>query len=175
MTANEDIPGPPPGEPRLRLRYEPGPDDKQLDLTVEPDPPAQLDWKQYETYVFQPSTCQLSWSRYSEERPPAGSAIHMQRQIDILVRQQVTGLDIRIAFDCKHHNRELNVRHVEAFLSMLEDIGVSKGVIITGRGYSKPLSNGLVRAGETLKCVSSNFGICPITTAWGALSRGSDR
>lgn len=49
----------------------------------------------------------------------------------------VTGLKISIASDCKRYNRKLNVRHVETFLSTLEDIGVSKGVMIAGRGYSK--------------------------------------
>jgi len=44
----------PSDKPVLRLRHEPGPDDKHIYLTIEPDEPDQkkLTWKQYETYVF---------------------------------------------------------------------------------------------------------------------------
>jgi len=44
----------PPEKPVLRLRHEPGPDDKHIYLTIEPDEPDQkkLTWKQYEMYVF---------------------------------------------------------------------------------------------------------------------------
>ena len=137
MTANKDVPDRPPAEPRLRLRYRPGPDDKQFDLTIEADPPDELNWKQYETYVFNLLRANFPGADIQKDVRLPGMRSNTQRQIDILVKQQVTGLNITIAFDCKNYNRKLNVRHVETFLSTLEDIGVSKGVIITGRGYSK--------------------------------------
>ena len=129
----------PSDKPVLRLRHEPGPDDKHIYLTIEPDEPDQkkLTWKQYETYVFNVLRGQFPNSDIKRDVRLRGMRSNTLRQIDILVEELVTGLNITIAFDCKHYNRKLNVRHVETFLSTLDDIGVSKGVIITGQGYTK--------------------------------------
>lgn len=127
----------PPDGPVLRLRYEPGPDDKHIDLTIEPDLPEKLTWKQYETYVFNLLRGQFPEADIKKDVRLRGMRSNRLRPIDILVKQLVTGLDITIALDCKHYNRKLDVRHVETFLSTLEDIGVSKGVIVTRLGYSK--------------------------------------
>jgi len=123
-------------KPVLRLTHEPGPDDKHIYLTIE-DEPAKLTWKQYETYVFNLIRAQFPTADVTKDVRLRGMRSNIFRQIDILVKGVVAGFNITIAFDCKHYNRKLNVRHVETFLSTLEDIGVSKGVIITGQGYTK--------------------------------------
>jgi hypothetical protein len=59
------------------------------------------------------------------------------RQIDILVEGNLGGFDVRIAYDCKAYARKVNVNDVEKFLGMLGDIRVSKGVLMTTKGYTK--------------------------------------
>src|SRR2546428_5766289 len=97
------------------------------------------------------------------------------RQIDILVEELVTGLNITIAFDCKHYNRKLNVRHVETFLSTLDDIGVSKGVIITGQGYTKAAFERARQGGRDIELRVIDFRYLSDYHGLAARSRGLDR
>ena len=43
----------------------------------------------------------------------------------------------RTVFDCKCYGRKVNVKDVESFLGMLDDLRVSKGVIVTTKGFTK--------------------------------------
>lgn len=55
----------------------------------------------------------------------------------MLVEINVGGSCLKIAFDCKCYKRKVNVNDVERFLGMLDDVRVSKGVLVTTKGYSK--------------------------------------
>lgn len=66
-----------------------------------------------------------------------GTKTGRQRQIDVLVEKTVGGLGLKIAVDCKCYGRKVNVNDVERFLGMLDDVRVSKGVLMTTKGYSK--------------------------------------
>lgn len=60
-----------------------------------------------------------------------------RRQIDVVVRGSLFGIaDATLAVDCKRWKTKLNVRHVETFVSMLDDVGADFGVIMTSAGYS---------------------------------------
>ena len=89
----------PSDKPVLRLRHEPGPDDKHIYLTIEPDEPDQkkLTWKQYETYVFNVLRGQFPNSDIKRDVRLRGMRSNTLRQIDILVKELVTGLNITIA------------------------------------------------------------------------------
>ena len=51
--------------------------------------------------------------------------------------------DATLAIDCKRWKTNLNVRHVETFVSMLDDIGADLGMLVTSAGYS---ANAKIRA-----------------------------
>jgi hypothetical protein len=55
----------------------------------------------------------------------------------MLVELNVGGCKINIAFDCKCYSRKVDVKHVESFLGMLQDVRVSQGVLVTTKGYTK--------------------------------------
>jgi hypothetical protein len=55
----------------------------------------------------------------------------------MLVECNLGGNLIKIAFDCKCYNRKVNVKHVESFLGMLDDVRVSQGVLVTTKGYTR--------------------------------------
>lgn len=59
------------------------------------------------------------------------------RQIDVLVERGLGVFALKIAVDCKCYKRKVNVNDVERFLGMLDDVRVSKGVLMTTKGYSK--------------------------------------
>lgn len=149
MSAKND--GRRPKLPLVRLRYEPGPDDEHIDLVIEDVHSEKLSWQQYETYIFNRLRANFPHADIQKNVRLVGKRSATRRQIDILVRDRVAGLEITIAFDCKHFNKKINVRHVETFLSTLEDIGVSKGVIITNHGYSRAAVNRAAQGGRDVE------------------------
>jgi Restriction endonuclease len=100
-----------------------------------------MKWKDYEIYI----------ARHFQKLFPDASIQHniscpgliskTPRQIDILIEQQISGFDIRIIVDCKYFNKKVDVKVVESFLSFLQDLKASKGVLITNKGYSTAAKN----------------------------------
>lgn len=59
------------------------------------------------------------------------------RQIDILVEGSVSSIaDVTLALDCKCFSRKVDVKDVEAFLGMVEDVGVNMGMLVTTVGFT---------------------------------------
>ena len=61
-----------------------------------------------------------------------------QRQIDILVEGLFAGMvQATMIVDCKCFSKNVDVKDVEEFMSMLEDVDVPLGMLVTTKGYSK--------------------------------------
>lgn len=60
-----------------------------------------------------------------------------QRQIDVLVREKVGQYEINIIVDCKDYNKPIDVKGVEEFAGLLDDVGAQKGVLVCPRGFTK--------------------------------------
>jgi hypothetical protein len=60
-----------------------------------------------------------------------------KRQIDVLVREQVGQYDIKIIIDCKDYNVPIDVKDVEQFYGLFEDVGAQKGVLVCPKGFTK--------------------------------------
>jgi Restriction endonuclease len=95
------------------------------------------DWKQYEAYVVGSLERLLPGAKIRHDVHLQGLKSGRQRQIDVLVERDFGGFRLAIAVDCKHYSRRINVNGVEQFLGMLDDLRVSKGVMITTKGYSQ--------------------------------------
>jgi hypothetical protein len=55
-----------------------------------------------------------------------GRLSEVPRQIDILIEGNVSGVaPVTIALDCKCFSKKVDVKHVEAFLGMVDDIGIN--------------------------------------------------
>lgn len=63
------------------------------------------------------------------------------RQIDISIRGELAGNKILGIVDCKYYSQKINVKAVEGFLGMLEDLNANIGIMITNNGYSKASIN----------------------------------
>jgi Restriction endonuclease len=59
-----------------------------------------------------------------------------QRQIDVLVREQIGQYDIKIIIDCKDYKTPVDVKGVEEFYGLLDDVGAQKGVLVCPRGFT---------------------------------------
>lgn len=58
------------------------------------------------------------------------------RQIDVLVRDKVGQYDIQIIIDCKDHKSPADVKSVEEFYGLLDDVGAQKGVLVCPAGFT---------------------------------------
>ncbi len=100
------------------------------------------DWKQYEAYVKGALRRRFVGALVRANVYLPGKLSRVRRQIDVVVEAAPP-----IAVDCKCYKRKVDVKHVEAFLGMLEDIGFSHGIIVSTQGFTKAA---LRRAHSTL-------------------------
>lgn len=66
-----------------------------------------------------------------------------KRQIDVLVREKIGQYDINIVIDCKDYKHPIDVKGVEEFAGLLDDVGAQKGVLVCPVGFS---NNAKIRA-----------------------------
>lgn len=60
-----------------------------------------------------------------------------KRQIDVLVHERVGQYDINIVIDCKDYKHPVDVKGVEEFSGLLDDVGAQKGVLVCPAGFSE--------------------------------------
>ncbi|MBK8586831.1 MAG: restriction endonuclease [Bacteroidetes bacterium] len=70
-----------------------------------------------------------------------GKSSKTKRQIDILIEGLIAGFKITIVIDCKFFSKNIDVKDVDSFSSMVEDVGAHQGVLITNKGFSKAAIN----------------------------------
>lgn len=58
------------------------------------------------------------------------------RQIDISVRRTVGQFEILIVIDCKDYATPVDVKDVEDFLGLAEDVGANKGALVSFMGFT---------------------------------------
>ena len=95
------------------------------------------DWKLYEETIvehFQEVYPELD---VKGNQKIVGIKTKRKRQIDVLISGEFAGFPVRIVIDCKHFSRKVDVKIVESFLGMLDDLKADKGVIITNVGYTE--------------------------------------
>lgn len=72
------------------------------------------------------------------------------RQIDISVRQSIGNYEILVAIDCKDYSRPVDVKEIEAFIGMIQDVHANKGVIVSASGFTKTAKTRGKKAGLNL-------------------------
>jgi len=58
------------------------------------------------------------------------------RQIDVSVRKMVGQFEILIVIDCKDYAKPLDVKDVEEFMGLAQDVGAHKAAMVSAQGYS---------------------------------------
>jgi len=86
-------------------------------------------------------------AKIQKELAPTAEIIHdaklpgrkskRSRQIDVLVRQKVGQYDMTIIIDCKDHARPVDVKGVEEFHGLVDDVGANKGALVCPTGFTK--------------------------------------
>lgn len=103
--------------------------------------PRRMNWKKYEQEILRYFQETFPETQISFDKKVVGRYSKVERQIDILIEGEIAGYEIKIIVDCKHFSKNIDVKQVESFSSMVEDVEAHQGVLITQKGFSKAATN----------------------------------
>lgn len=95
-----------------------------------------MNWIEYENRVLNYFKAKFNFDNFQKNAKIKGKLSNTLREIDILFKTQVGDLPIQIAIECKNWNSKLDVSDIGSFIDKLNDVGISKGVMISRKGYS---------------------------------------
>lgn len=128
-----------------------------------------MDWRQYEDEIFQHFVEAFPNAQISKNIYLTGRYSQVQRQIDVLIEDQIAGFHMRIVVDGKFRNKCIDVTDVEAFIGYCADIGASKGVLISLEGYTPAAANRAHADDSDIELDVLNFSELAQFQAFGAL------
>ena len=96
-----------------------------------------MTWKEYEEEIFQYFSERFPNARIRKNVKLRGHHSEVDREIDILIEEQILGHIIQIAVECKNWTSKLDVEDVGKYIDKLNDVRISKGVIISKKGFSE--------------------------------------
>jgi hypothetical protein len=100
-----------------------------------------MTWKEYENKVLDYFTARFPGCRIDRNIELPGRLSKTPREIDILLTTTVFGCSMQLVIECKNWNSKLDVADIGTFIDKLNDVGISKGIIISKLGYSEGAYN----------------------------------
>ncbi len=116
-----------------------------------------MNWKKYEKEILTYFQETFPDTTISFDKTIVGKYSKVDRQIDILIEGEVAGYEIKIIVDCKNFSKNIDVKQVESFCSMVEDVDVHQGVLITQKGFSKAAINRVYYGNNKVELDIINF------------------
>lgn len=100
-----------------------------------------MNWKKYENEIFETFKEAYPNAKISYNQKIVGRYSKVERQIDVLIEGRIAGKKLRLVIDGKYFSKNIDVKEVDSFISMVEDIDAAQGILITSRGYSPAAIN----------------------------------
>jgi tetratricopeptide (TPR) repeat protein len=97
--------------------------------------------KKYEKEIFETFRQAYPDAKISYNQKVIGRYSKIERQIDVLIEGRIAGKKLRLIIDGKYYSKNIDVKEVESFISMVEDVGAAQGILITSKGYSQAAIN----------------------------------
>lgn len=99
-------------------------------------------WRQYERDILKNLQSKFPTCKFEFDDSIFGQFSKIDRQVDISFRGEMVGKKILGVVDCKFsENSSIDVKTVESFIGMLEDLNANIGIIITNQSYSTAAKN----------------------------------
>jgi hypothetical protein len=116
-----------------------------------------MNWKKYESEILTYFQETYPETTITFDKKIIGKYSKVERQIDIFIEGEIAGYEIKIVVDCKYFSKNIDVKQVESFCSMVEDIDAHQGVLITKKGYSKAAINRAYYGNQKVELDIINF------------------
>ena len=116
------------------------------------------EWQKYERamfnelyYIYRPP----NFTVIPDARKVLGLLSQEPRQIDVAVFDGADTSHPLIAVECKRYKRKLNIKDVEAFIGMKDDVGAKSAILVCPLGFSKAA----IRRAEAANVVTHKLAI----------------
>jgi tetratricopeptide (TPR) repeat protein len=96
-----------------------------------------MDWKEYEDAICEALRQVYPNATIRRNVKLPGRYSRTKRQIDVLVEYYLLGKPAYIIIDAKKYNETIDVKDVDSFIGMIQDVGAVEGILVTEKGYSK--------------------------------------
>lgn len=100
-----------------------------------------MNWKKYEIEILKYFQQTYPETTITFDKKIVGKISKVKRQIDIYIEGYIAGYEIKIVVDCKFFSKNIDVREVGTFCSLVEDVDAHQGVLITKKGYTSGAIN----------------------------------
>lgn len=100
-----------------------------------------MNWKEYENKVLEYFSVRFPGCLIDRNIELPGRLSKISREIDILLTTTIFGCSMQLVIECKNWNSKLDVADIGTFIDKLNDVGISKGIIISKLGYSEGAYN----------------------------------
>lgn len=107
-------------------------------------------WKRFENVVKSVQEELAPNAKVNLDDRVKGKITGVFRQVDITVNQKIGQYEILIAIDCKDLAVPVDVKHLEEFIGLVQDIGANKGVIVSAKGFTRAAKTRGAKAGLNL-------------------------
>ncbi|MHB8172431.1 MAG: restriction endonuclease [Thermincolia bacterium] len=94
-------------------------------------------WKRFELLVKRIQEQLAPNATITHDDKVMGKKSGILRQIDISVRTKVGQYEIFVAVDCKDYNKPVDVKDVEMFAGLVDDVQANKGALISYKGFTE--------------------------------------
>ncbi|SFB82318.1 Restriction endonuclease [Flexibacter flexilis DSM 6793] len=111
------------------------------------------DWRKYERSIYGALSNAFDGCSFEFDDKIFGKYSKEERQIDIAIRGEIGGNKILGIVDCKYFSKNIDVKIIEGFLGMLDDVKANFGIIITNNGFSKAAKNRAIQKGVKLEII----------------------
>jgi len=95
------------------------------------------DWEQLEHLVVSIQQQLSPDATVSHNVKLDGIDSETKRQIDVLVEQNIGQYQMRIVIDCKDYSKPVDVKGIEEFQGLVQDVRAQKGALVCPSGYTK--------------------------------------
>ncbi len=94
------------------------------------------DWRQLEQLIAEIQRDLAPGATVTHNVMLYGTESETERQIDVLVEQQIGQFHMRIVIDCKDYKKPVDVKGVEEFHGLVRDVGAHQGSMVCPNGFS---------------------------------------
>lgn len=104
-------------------------------------------WKEFEVLVAKIQKELAANSVVTHDDKIIGRKSKRMRQIDVSIRSKIAQFDVLIIIDCKDYAEPVDVKAVEEFMGLVEDVGAQQAAIVAAKGFTEAAKTRAIEAG----------------------------
>lgn len=93
-------------------------------------------WRRFELSVVEMLSVMDRRSEILHDQKVMGRLSQCKRQIDVVARGTVIGIEMLVVVECKRHKRAIDIGVMDGFIGKLLDLGADRGVIYSYGGFT---------------------------------------